>query len=151
MGWLRDLGTHERTSSANSAAFRSRWRPRRSSNAPSDAATEPFLPVLVDQVGQFLGPQPLNQLPGRLADGGVKAEIEFPAALKAESPLFVRQLVAGHPKIQEDPIDRVDLQLSQDRRDVAKVGVDRFHWQIGERFGGDGEGPRITVQGDDQA
>ncbi len=61
---------------------------------PGDPAAVSLLAVVVNQVGQVLGAEAIDQPPGRLAPHRVEPQVQRPGRGEAESPLRVGQLVA---------------------------------------------------------
>ncbi len=123
----------------------------RGDDVPSDAPAEAFLSILIDQVGQLFFVQSSQQLPGRLADVRVESQVQWPFGVEAEPSPRIGQLVAGKSQVQQDAVDRGDLQLTQHLGQLSIIGMDQLNRQPRQAAFGCGQRRRIAVQRHDQA
>ena len=118
---------------------------------PSNPPAVTLLAVEVNQVGQVFGIQPLQQAPSRLAPQGIEPQIQRAGRGKTESPVEIGQLIARKSEVQQEPIHRLHPKLDKDLGQVAEIGMDGLHGQIGQILAGRFNGRWVAVQGNDRS
>ena len=120
-------------------------------NPPRDPSAVAFLAVFVDEIGEALGAEAVDQPPGRLPLGGVEAEIEGAVGIEGEAPFDVGELVAREPDVEEHRVDLVNRECVEHLRQIAVVGLCEPDRQPGEQVDAAGDGAGVTIDGDHQA
>ena len=79
-----------------------------------------------NEIGQMAGAETVEQLPGRLSPRWVKPKVQFAFGIETESTIRVRELVTGESEVEQDSIDRFDIQLIENNGQFAKVSLYRL-------------------------
>src|SRR3954469_813387 len=119
-------------------------------NSPGNSPAESFLSVLINQIGQMLRAESLDKLPRRLAARHVKPPIQWSTALKTKPTIRVGQLVARQTEVQQDAVDRTNIQSGQHLRQIAVVRRKRTHRQPAQFLFGTTDGDWIAIERNDQ-
>ncbi len=110
-----------------------------------------FLAVFVDEVGEALGAEAVDQPPGRLPLGGVEAEIEGAVGIEGEPAIDVGELVARESNVEEHRVDLVDRERVEHFGNVTEVGLCEPDRQAGQQVDAAGDGAGVAIDGDHQA
>ena len=121
--------------------------PRRSGGDPP---AESLLPELIDQIGQVLGREAVDQVGrGGAAGIGVEPHVQRPVGREAEPPALPGELVRRKAQIQEHPSHPIDRQFLQHPAHLGISRVDERHRKIADRLPGQFQHCRVPVQPDD--
>ena len=115
-----------------------------------DPPAESLLPEFIDQIGQFLGREAVDQVGRGGASGiGVEAHVERPVGGEAEPPAFPGELVRRKAQVQQHTIHAIDPQFLQHPAHLGISRVDECHRQVADRLPGQFQHRRVAVQPDD--
>lgn len=117
-------------------------------NFACDPATQSLFSKLIDDVGQVLLTYPIDQLPCRFAFERIETQIQRPVALETKATIAVGQLIAGKSKVQQNSVDRFNLQRVHILRQIGVVGVNVGDAGIGNFRRHVVDGGRITIHRD---
>lgn len=107
-----------------------------------------FFPIPLEDVGEFLFAQAHDQLGGRFSLRCVESQIEGPFRSKAEAPGVVGQLVGGQPQVEQNPVDRRNLEVRQDPWEIGITGLMEVARKARELKGRNFQHPGVAVKTD---
>jgi len=116
---------------------------------PSDPAAVAFLSIGVDQIGQVLGLETIDQPRSWLATFRVKPQVERPVGGETETAGVVGKLITRQSQVQNDSIHFLEIERFQHLRQITEIGLDGRDGQVGQSLLSPLNGRRIAVQRND--
>ena len=91
-----------------------RLHPPSGDDCRRDLSTETFFSVLSKSLFHPRRVGPIHEVPSRLRDANVEAHVERSIECIPETSLTIRELIGRQTEVQQDAIDRGNLQLIED-------------------------------------
>ena len=127
--------------------------PNRLSRSPFDEipghpAGFGFFSELLEDVAEFLFAKAHDQVGGRFALSRVEPQIERAVGREAEAPGAIGQLVGRQPQVEQNAIDRGDVDVRQDPGEISITGLMEVAGKARELKGRNFQHPGVPVKTD---